>query len=152
MGSVIHCSYPRAEPRWCSLGRAWQVLHKQQAHWLPLSRSATHLERPSTNCIFSSSQVTSLLRLCLYLCLSLITSLFLQTNLLKFPYISSFPQKSCLQIPLSSHIILPLFFFLRYIWFSFLTVVGLHCHTWVSLLVVCRLLIAVASFVVEHRL
>ena len=108
MGSIIHCSYPRAEPRWCSLGRAWQELHKQQVHWLPLSRSATHLERPSTNCIFSSSPVTLLLWLCLYL----ITSLFLQTNLLTFPYIQSFPQKSFLQIPLSSPIILPLFFFL----------------------------------------
>ena len=66
----MHCSYPRAEPRWCSLGRAWQELHKQQVHWLPPSRSGTHLEH--TNCVFSSFPVTSLLWLSISVSLSLL--------------------------------------------------------------------------------
>lgn len=38
---VIHGSYPKAEPRWCSLGRAWQELHKQRVHCLSLGQQQT---------------------------------------------------------------------------------------------------------------
>lgn len=48
VGSVIHRSYPKAEPRWCSLGKAWQELHRQQVRCLSLSQKQTLKGPPLT--------------------------------------------------------------------------------------------------------
>ena len=56
-------------------------------------------------------------------------------------------------LPRNSLLFLFLFkFFSHVLFYLFLAVLGLHCSTCFSLAAVCGLLIAVASFVVEHRL
>ena len=56
-------------------------------------------------------------------------------------------------LPRNSLLFLFLFkFFSHVLFYLFLAVLGLHCSTGFSLAAVCGLLIAVASFVVEHRL
>lgn len=106
---VIHGSYPKAEPRWCSLGRAWQELHKQRVHCLSLGQQQT-LKRLPLN--VSSLTLQSRLSCdCYHLYLSSLLFL-LRTNLLTFPHIQFFSPGLLSGVSiwksLSTHISLPL--------------------------------------------